>query len=46
MGWDKLGRYTLGMVVYLPGVGKRRVREGRHAGQCNIMIDTSDLGGE
>ena len=32
VGWDRLGRYTQGMVVYLPWVGKRRVKVGRHAG--------------
>ena len=45
VGWDRLDRYTKGMVVYLSCVGKRRVRVGRHAGQGNIMIDTTDLGG-
>ena len=30
VGWDRLGRYTQGKVVYLPW--KRRVRVGRHAG--------------
>ena len=32
VGWNRLGTYTQGMVVYLPWVGKRRVRVGRHAG--------------
>ena len=31
MQWDRLGRYTQGMVVYLPWVEKRRIRVGRHA---------------
>ena len=26
VGWDRLGRYNQGMVVYLPWVRKRRVR--------------------
>ena len=25
VGWDRLGRYTQGMVVHLPWVGKRKV---------------------